>query len=204
MINRPISPFGGKRDEDTTYLGIHDERGNAVSLIHTINASSGIVTKELGFMYSGHMESFDPRPGRPGSVAPRKTPVTGGLPPMVLKRGKPHIIVGTPRGRASAEIQAILNIVEFGMHPQLAVSAPRLDIRDSDDPIDTGGTAIEFCVESNFPYPYPLKNLEEILGIRAAVSDRPAILSCIVIDPDTGNVEAGADPRGGGGIALQV
>jgi gamma-glutamyltranspeptidase/glutathione hydrolase len=196
-----FSPLAGKfTGEDTTYLGVYDMEGNAVSLIHTINASSGIVTPGLGFMYSGHMESFDPIPGRPDSVAPRKTPRTGGLAPMILKNGKPHVIIGTPRGRAAAEIQALLNVIEFRMHPQLAVSAPRLDIRESDP--SRGGAEIEFCVESNFPSPYPLKKLEEMLGYKSTISDKPAILACIVVDSETGNVEAGTDPRGGGGLAL--
>ena len=178
--------------DDTTYLGVYDDEGNAVSLIHTINSSSGIVTPGLGFMYNGHMHSFNPQPGRPDSVAPRANPRTGGMETMVLKAGKPYIIVGTPGGRASADVQAILNVIEFGMNPQLAVSAPRLNIYKT-------GTV---CVESNFPSPYPVENLEEMLGMKCKVDDYTGRLGCIVIDPDTGIVEAGTDPRGGGGLAL--
>ena len=204
LIFESIStPLAVKHDGNTTYLALYDNQGNAVSIIHTIDAGAGVVTPGLGFQYSGHMETFDPRPDRPNSVAPRKRSVNGGLPPLVAKNGKPHVIIGGPRSRHSSEIQVILNIIEFGMHPQLALSAPRLEIQDSDDPSGSAHyTAVEFCVESSFPHPYPLRNVEASLGVKSIVRDKPGILSCIVIDAETGKLEAGADPRGGGGLAF--
>jgi gamma-glutamyltranspeptidase/glutathione hydrolase len=180
-----------KKDETSAHV-IYDDEGNAINLIHTIDSSAGIVTPGLGFMYSGHMMSFDPRPGFPDSVAPRKTPRTGGLGTMVLKDEKPHIVLSTPGGRGSAEVQAILDVIEFGMNPQLALSSPRINIYK----------ARKVCVESNFPRPYPVNGLEELLGMKCTVDDYTGRLSCIVIDPETGKIEAGADPRGSGGLAL--
>lgn len=120
---------GGPESKDTTQVSVVDAQGNAVSLTHSLGASSGVVTEGLGFMYNNCMAVFDPRPGRAGSLAPGKARFSAMSPTMVFKgdQAAPFFVVGAPGGTTitMGNLQAILNAVDFGMTAQEAVSAPR-------------------------------------------------------------------------------
>jgi gamma-glutamyltranspeptidase/glutathione hydrolase len=116
---------------DTTHVCVVDDEGNAVSLTHTLGSSSGVVTPGLGFGYNDYMNCFDPRPGRPNSIAPGKTRVTMMTPTMVFDHGELRICVGAPGGTkiVTGILQTIVNVVDHGMTPVEAVSAPRVDFQ---------------------------------------------------------------------------
>ncbi len=112
---------------DTTHLSVVDNDGNCVALTHSLGMPSGVITPGLGFMYNGCMGVFDPRPGRAGSIAPGKSRFTSSCPSIVFKDGRPEIVLGAPGGTqiAMGVLQTLLNVFEFGMDMQQAVSAPR-------------------------------------------------------------------------------
>ena len=116
-----------KESEDTTHMAVMDDSGNIASMTHSLGMPSGIITKELGFMYNGCMSSFDPRPGMPASIKPGKRRFTGMSPTIVFKDDNPYIIVGAPGGTyiTMGILQTLLNVIEFDMNMQEAVSAPR-------------------------------------------------------------------------------
>jgi gamma-glutamyltranspeptidase / glutathione hydrolase len=117
-----------KEAADTTQVCTLDRDGMAVSLTHTLGTPSGVVTEGLGFMYNGAMGAFDPRPGRAGSIAPGKARMSSMAPTIVFKGDAPFFIVGSPGGTyiTPGILQAILNVVDFGMTALEAVSAPRI------------------------------------------------------------------------------
>jgi gamma-glutamyltranspeptidase/glutathione hydrolase len=117
----------GKERADTTHVTAVDEHGTCVSLTHTLGMPSGVVTEGLGFMYNGAMSAFDPRPDRPGSLAPGKSRFSAMAPSIVFKDDKPLLVLGAPGGTfiSMGLLQVILNVVEFGMNALEAVSAPR-------------------------------------------------------------------------------
>jgi gamma-glutamyltranspeptidase/glutathione hydrolase len=116
---------------DTTQLCVVDDAGNAVSVTHTLGSSSGVVTPGLGFGYNDYMNCFDPRPGQPNSVQPGKTRVTMMTPTMVFDHGELRICVGAPGGTkiVTGILQTIVNVLDHGMTPVEAVSAPRVDFQ---------------------------------------------------------------------------
>ena len=116
---------------DTTQVCIVDDAGMAVSLTHTLGSASGVVTPGLGFGYNDYMNCFDPRPGRPNSVRPGKTRVTMMTPTMVFDQGELRICVGAPGGTkiVTGVLQVIVNVLDHGMTPVEAVSAPRVDFQ---------------------------------------------------------------------------
>jgi gamma-glutamyltranspeptidase / glutathione hydrolase len=114
---------------DTTHVCVVDDAGMAVSLTHTLGSASGVVTPGLGFGYNDYMNCFDPRPGRPNSVRPGKTRVTMMTPTMVFDGRQLRICVGAPGGTkiVTGILQTIVNVLDHGMTPVEAVSAPRVD-----------------------------------------------------------------------------
>jgi gamma-glutamyltranspeptidase/glutathione hydrolase len=126
-VKTHVPRLGAREAADTTQVTVVDERGNCVSLTHSLGMPSGVVTEGLGFMYNGCMAVFDPRPGRPGSIAPGKSRFSSMAPTIVFKDDKPFFVLGAPGGTyiAMGLLQTILNVVEFGMDAQEAISAPR-------------------------------------------------------------------------------
>jgi gamma-glutamyltranspeptidase/glutathione hydrolase len=113
--------------KDTTHLSVVDGDGNCVSLTHSLAMPSGVITPGLGFLYNGCMGVFDPRPGRAGSIAPGKRRFTSSCPTIVFRNDEPEIVLGAPGGTqiAMGVLQGIVNVVDFDMPMQTAVSAPR-------------------------------------------------------------------------------
>ena len=114
--------------KDTTHVVTVDSDGNAVTMTHSLGMPSGVITPGLGFVWNGCMGVFDPRPGRPGSLAPGKSRFSSLCPVIVESEGELEMVVGAPGGTqiAMGVTQTILNSVDFDMPILEAVSAPRV------------------------------------------------------------------------------
>jgi gamma-glutamyltranspeptidase/glutathione hydrolase len=119
---------GLEEGRDTTHVVVRDREGNIVTMTHSLGMPSGVITDGLGFMYNGCMGVFDPRPGRAGSIAPGKSRFSSLCPTIIFEDEKPVIALGAPGGTqiAMGVMQTILNMLDFGMSPTEAVSAPRV------------------------------------------------------------------------------
>jgi len=186
--------FRGSAPEskDTTHLVVADNEGNVVNLTHSLGSSSGVITDGLGFMYNNCMMVFDPRPGKPGSLAPGKARFTAMCPTILLKNDKPFLALGAPGGTTITMgiLQTILNVVDFNMSAGEAVSAPR------------------FCATSNtieltnriFRGVENKLNLAGYPTFRNAASYvTPRVHAIRMIDD---KLDGGADPAGDGMVAL--
>ncbi len=176
----------------TTHLSVVDGQGNAVAMTHTLGTASGVVTPGLGFLYNNDMAAFDPVPGHNNSIAPGKMPVNGGAPTILLRNGQVAMVIGSPAGarKLTAMLQAIVNVVDFGMGMREAVSVERIHSEDAKRLI---------IVEPSFPKETAMAL--EAMGNRVVADRYTGRLSAILRDPATGKLEGGADPRGGGGLA---
>ena len=125
---------GSSESKCTTQLVLADLDGNCVTMTHTLGQPSGVITKGLGFMYNGAMTVFDPRPGLPGSLAPGKARFTAISPTIIFKDESPYLVLGAPGATyiTMGNLQVILNVLEFGMTAQEAVSAPRFAATSND------------------------------------------------------------------------
>jgi len=117
----------GADQRDTTHVCAIDDAGNCVTMTHSLGMPSGVVTEGLGFMYNGCMSVFDPRLGNTGSLAPGKARFTAMAPTIVFEEAQPLLLIGAPGGTyiTMGVLQGILNVLDFGMDAQQAVSAPR-------------------------------------------------------------------------------
>ncbi|MEO8714261.1 MAG: gamma-glutamyltransferase, partial [Acetobacteraceae bacterium] len=87
---------GGLPSKDTTHISVVDSDGACVSMTHSLGMPSGVITPGLGFMYNGCMGVFDPRPGRPGSIAPGKARFSSVCPSILFRDDKPCLVIGAP------------------------------------------------------------------------------------------------------------
>ncbi|MGH8115489.1 MAG: gamma-glutamyltransferase, partial [Rhodanobacteraceae bacterium] len=118
---------GGLESRHTTQVCVMDAEGSAVTMTHTLGQPSGVVTDGLGFMYNGAMAVFDPRPGHAGSLAPGKARFSALSPTILFAGEKPFLVLGAPGATyiTMGNLQVMLNVMDFGMDAQQAVSAPR-------------------------------------------------------------------------------
>ena len=113
--------------KNTTTVSCVDAGGMVVSLTHTLGVPSGVIPPGTGFMLNGAMNWYDPRPGRAGSIAPGKRRFSSMTPTIVFEGETPVMTVGAPGGAwiGPAILQVLLNVLDFGMGMQEAISAPR-------------------------------------------------------------------------------
>ena len=113
--------------KNTTTVSCVDADGMVVSLTHTLGVPSGVIPPGTGFMLNGAMNWYDPRPGRAGSIAPGKRRFSSMSPGIVFADDRPVMTVGAPGGAwiGVALLQVLVNVLDFGMTMQDAVSAPR-------------------------------------------------------------------------------
>ena len=125
--------------DETTHFSIVDRHGNCVANTYTINFSygSGIVVKGGGFFLNNEMDDFSSKPGVPNgfgliggeanAIQAGKRPLSSMTPVIILKEGKPWLITGSPGGSRiiTTVLQVILNVIDYDMNIQEAVSAPR-------------------------------------------------------------------------------
>ncbi|MEM8563290.1 MAG: gamma-glutamyltransferase [Pseudomonadota bacterium] len=129
----------GLESPDTTHYSIIDQWGNAVSNTYTLNWSygSGVVVSGAGFLLNNEMDDFSIKPGVPNifgvvggdanAVEPNKRPLSSMSPTMLMKDGKPFMVVGTPGGSTifTSVFQAIINVLDYDMTALQAVDASR-------------------------------------------------------------------------------
>jgi gamma-glutamyltranspeptidase/glutathione hydrolase len=186
---------GGQAESPhTTHISVVDGGGGAVSMTHSLGMPSGMITEGLGFMYNGCMGVFDPRPGRTGSIVPGKARFSSICPTIMFKDDKPRIVIGAPGGTqiAMGVLQAILNVVDFDMPMDRAVSVPRFSA--TSDAIDVANRIPNYVTAELEAQGYEV--------IRSYLSYEFAAVHGITIHDD-GSLEGGADP-GHDGMALEV
>jgi gamma-glutamyltranspeptidase / glutathione hydrolase len=124
----------------TTHFSIADARGNVVSVTYTINDDFGakVIAGDTGFLLNDEMDDFAVKPGaanmfglvqgKANEIAPGKRPLSSMTPTIVLKDGRPVLVVGSPGGSRiiTTVLEIILNVIDHGMTLQEAVDAPRI------------------------------------------------------------------------------
>ena len=117
--------------DGTTHLCVMDGDGNAVSLTNTLMSGfgSGVVAGGAGVILNNGMMWFDPVPGRVNSIAPGKLPLNNMSPLLVFGAGGVRLAVGASGGRriTNCVTSLVVKMVDFGLGPQAAIDAPRID-----------------------------------------------------------------------------
>jgi gamma-glutamyltranspeptidase/glutathione hydrolase len=172
---------------DTIYLTAADRDGNVVSLIQSIfeNFGSGVVAGDTGIVLHNRGNLFSLTPGHPNFLAPGKRPFHTLVPAMVLKDKRPWLSFGVMGGdmQPQGHVQVLLNLIDFGMNVQEAGEAPRF--RHS-----AAGLALESAISPEARYGLDARG-HRVISQVGAFGGYQAIL----IDPKTGVLMGGSDPR---------
>ena len=136
----PASAVSILHDAGTTHLSVVDADGNAAALTTTINGYLGsrMIGGSTGVIMNNEMDDFTTQPGVPNedglvtnennAVAAGKRPLSSMTPTIVFDGQRPWIVVGgAGSGRIiSGTLQAIVNVVDFGLDAEAAIAAPRI------------------------------------------------------------------------------
>ena len=202
-VERPLDfTLEGEGDHtgDTSYITVVDNQRNAVSFTPSLHANFGskVVMGNLGFLLNCRGDYYSLVAGHANALEPGKRPRSTLQSTIVLKDGELFLATGSPGGddQCMRTMQTLLNIVDFGMNVQQAIEAPRW--------------STESFPSSVFPhrmYPGDLKVESRIpANVRAELVRRGHLVTvnpawsmaqnaAILVDPESGSLAAGADPR---------
>jgi gamma-glutamyltranspeptidase/glutathione hydrolase len=200
-------PFAERYDGDpeTTSFSIVDRAGNAVAVTPTLGGGfgTGVVVGSTGLLFNNGMRlgSTAPYPDNVNYVRGGQIPLLNNSPVIVLKGGRLVMAIGTPGGEGigQTQLQAILNVLDFGMPIQEAIEAPRF-ILDAEPNFYKPGAAITVAMERRVPA--ATRETLQAMGhtIRALPEFTAAVggMQGILVDQQKGTMAAGADPRRAG------
>ncbi|HEX4013953.1 MAG TPA: gamma-glutamyltransferase family protein [Candidatus Cybelea sp.] len=191
---------------ETTHYSIVDRWGNAVAVTYTLNAlyGAGVIAGNTGFFLNDEMDDFTSKPGVPNlyglvqgeanAIAPGKRPLSSMTPTIVTQNGKLRMVTGSPGGSRIITIvlETLLNALVYGRSAQEAVAAPRTHMQWLPDVLQyESGALSDSSIER-------LRSMGYTLQTHVPWGSAQAI----VIDPTTGVLEGGSDPRTPSGAAI--
>ena len=115
----------------TTHLSVVDSKGNFVALTQTLLSVFGskVMLPGTGILMNNGVMWFDPRAGRPNSMAPGKRPLSNMCPTIIKRADGWRAALGASGGRRimPAVFQLISFLVDFGMTVDQAMHTARID-----------------------------------------------------------------------------
>jgi gamma-glutamyltranspeptidase/glutathione hydrolase len=205
------TPFGGERftqnlppgsftpgdptaflHEQTTHFDVVDAEGNAVSVTQSLGAvfGSGFLAGNTGIMMNNFLFFFDLDPASPNAIKPNDGVRHGPLSPTMLFDGdRLFLAIGTPGafGIPQTTAQMISNVVDHRYGVQAAIEAPRFRV------LADRTVLMENRVDSDVRAELTRRghDIQLLSAYDWAVGGGHGVL----IDPETGALSGGADPR---------
>ena len=187
-------------DGDTSYIAVIDSARNMISFTPSLHSAfgTGVVMGNLGFIFNCRGDYYSLEAGEANALAPGKRPRSTLQSTLVMKDGQPLMVLGTPGAdqQVLLTMQTLLNMIEFGMNVQQAIESPKWLTRAFPaSPFPHTMYPGDLSVESRIPEDVRKQLLARghKLHVTGAWSD--GSLAAIVIDPKTGVLNAGTDPR---------
>jgi gamma-glutamyltranspeptidase/glutathione hydrolase len=193
-------PSYGSLTGDTVYIAAVDRQGNAASLVHSVYGGFGaaVVAGRTGVVLQNRAAYFSLDPKSPNKVEPGKTPLHTLIASLAFRNDRLWSVLGCmgADGQPQIHMQAYSAMIDHGLDIQQALDMPRflsgrfglLEARDT------------LHIEGRFP----AETIAE-LERRGHTVDRwgewnemAGHANGITIDPATGQLAGGADPRSDG------
>ncbi len=196
-----IPAGGAEAHQDTTCFCTADRAGNLVCMLQSIQSGfgSGLIAGDTGILLNNRMTYWHLEEDHPNCLIPGKRVRHTMNPVIVTKDGKPVLACGTPGAdtQVQTNLQLVTHVLDFGMTPQEAVSAPRW--RSLQNPMES--TIPHTCsnhlqLEKRFP-----SDTQEGLAQKGhelqLIGDwgGPGSAQMIQIHHESGALIGGSDPR---------
>jgi gamma-glutamyltranspeptidase/glutathione hydrolase len=197
----PLLRLAAREPSNTTHYSVVDPAGNAVAVTTTLNDSFGshVTAEGLGFLLNDEMDDFTSKEGVPNvygliqgpanAIGPGKRPLSAMTPTIVLKDGKPYLVLGAEGGPTIITTVAniLMGVVDFGLDIQESVNAPRFHHQWLPD---------ELRLEDRIS-PDTVRLLQN-KGHKILMQHFWADAECIAIDPKTNERLGASDGRNNG------
>lgn len=188
-------------EQHTTSFSIVDRFGNAIGITPTLGGLFGnnVVVGNTGLLLNNGMRlgSTSPYPDNVNYVGAGKVPILNNSPVVVLKDGKLAFVFGTPGGETigQTQFQMLVNLIDFQLPVQQAIEAPRFSL-DAEPNFYKPGAEVTVQIEGRMP----AATIEALKAMGHKVRVLPGWgsighMQTIKIDPVTGTITAGGDPR---------
>ena len=179
--------------QDTAYLTVVDGWGNAVSFINSLyyGFGSGLVVPGTGICLQNRGACFTLEPGHPNVLAGGKRPYHTIIPAMARRDGRLWLSFGVMGGfmQPQGHLQVVVNMVDHRLDPQQALDAPRFRVDER------GG--LEVFVEDTVPADTRARLSDMGHDVKPTAAFEPGFGGgqVIAVDPETGVLWGGSDPR---------
>ena len=203
LLDRPVTittEGEASHEGDTSYIAVVDGARNMITFTPSLHSAfgTGVVMGDLGFIFNCRGDYFTLNPGEANALAPGKRPRSTLQGTLVMKDGAPLMLIGTPGAdnQVLLTMQTFLNITEFGMNVQQAIEAPKWLTRAFPaSPFPHTIYPGDLSVESRIPEAVRNDLLARGHKLHVTGPWSSGSLAAIVIDPKTGVISAGTDPR---------
>ena len=176
---------------DTTSLCVVDARGNAVTWIQSVfhRYGSGVVVPGTGVVLNNRMTGFSLDPKSPNVLAPGKKTMHTLNTWMLFRDDAFWAVGGTPGAdvQVQTNLQTVTQMIDHGRSPQAAIESPKWHVAPD---------GAHLFLEDRLPLDtcYELRQRGHQLTVGGAWSGSCAS-QIITLDPKTGSLLAGSDPR---------
>jgi gamma-glutamyltranspeptidase / glutathione hydrolase len=186
----PGDPYAYQR-EHTTHFSVVDGEGTAASITQTLGSpfGSGFVAGNTGILLNNLLQWNDLDPRSPNVLAPGRNVETRMAPLQAFRNGKLILALGTPGsyGIPQTTTQMFLNWAAYGMDIQEAIEAPRVRVY-TDRTVDAEARIPAEVREALIARGHGIRLLPEWSWVVGGGQG-------VAVDPATGTLSGGADPR---------
>ena len=203
LLDRPVHAVldgDASHNGDTSYIAVVDKDRNMVSFEPSLHSEfgTGVVMGNTGLIFNCRGDYYSLVRGEANALEPGKRPRSTLQSTLVMKGGQPFMITGSPGGddQVMRTLQTLVNVVDFGMNIQQAIEAPRWSTRSFPaSPFPHTMYPGDMSVESRIPDAVRQALIAKGHKLRASGGWTQGSNAGIIIDPKTGILSAGADPR---------
>lgn len=183
----PPASLSEQVHKDTVYITVVDKDLMSVSLIYSIFHSfgSGLASDKFGILFQNRGCGFTLEKGHPNEAAGGKRPMHTIIPGLLRRGGEVIMPFGVMGGayQPNGHARFVSNLVDFGMHPQAAIDAPRSFSDEGELRVERG-------------YSQSVRQELADLGHAVVTPDGPiGGAQAIYIDRETGVLHGASDPR---------